>query len=140
MLTREENELLTRVGPGTPAGEMLRRYWLPIAFINELKGKPLRRRILGEDLVLFRDEQNRLGLLALRWNSVISRVAGCAAATMAGFTTSMGEFWKRRVSPPTVPSDNVFVTRPTRLKSWAGSFLPILARSLPRCRRDSMCW
>jgi len=66
MLTREENELLTRVGPGTPAGEMLRRYWLPIAFINELKEKPLRRRILGEDLVLFRDEQNRLGLLALR--------------------------------------------------------------------------
>jgi 5,5'-dehydrodivanillate O-demethylase len=66
MLSREENELLTRVGPGTPAGEMLRRYWLPIAFINELKGRPLRRRILGEDLVLFRDEQNRLGLLALR--------------------------------------------------------------------------
>src|SRR5262245_66408566 len=66
MLTREENELLTRVGPGTPAGEMLRRYWLPIAFINELKEKPLRRRILGEDLVLFRDDQNRLGLLKLR--------------------------------------------------------------------------
>ena len=61
MLTKEENESLTRVGPGTPAGEMLRRYWLPIAFINELKGRPLRRRILGEDLVLFRDEQNRLG-------------------------------------------------------------------------------
>ena len=66
MLTKEENESLTRVGPGTPAGEMLRRYWLPIAFVNELRGRPLRRRILGEDLVLFRDEQNRLGLLALR--------------------------------------------------------------------------
>ena len=63
MLTREENESLTRVGPGTPAGEMLRRYWLPLAFIDELKGMPLRRRILGEDLVLFRDEQHRLGLL-----------------------------------------------------------------------------
>jgi 5,5'-dehydrodivanillate O-demethylase len=66
MLTKEENESLTRVGPGTPAGEMLRRYWHPIAFVNELKARPLRRRILGEDLVLFRDEQNRLGLLALR--------------------------------------------------------------------------
>ena len=38
MLTKEENESLTRVGPGTPAGEMLRRYWHPIAFITELKG------------------------------------------------------------------------------------------------------
>jgi 5,5'-dehydrodivanillate O-demethylase len=66
MLSREENDLLTRVGAGTPAGEMLRRYWHPIAFINELKKRPLRRRLLGEDLVLFRDDRGRLGLLALR--------------------------------------------------------------------------
>jgi len=66
MLSREENDLLTRVGPGTPAGEMLRRYWHPIAFINELKKRPLRRRLLGEDLVVFRDDRGRLGLLALR--------------------------------------------------------------------------
>ena len=66
MLSREENEFLTRVGPGTPAGEMLRRYWHPIGFAEELKGRPKRRRILGEDLVLFRDDQGRPGLLALR--------------------------------------------------------------------------
>jgi 5,5'-dehydrodivanillate O-demethylase oxygenase subunit len=66
MLSREENDLLTRVGPGTPAGEMLRRYWHPIGFINELKKRPLRRRLLGEDLVLFLDDRARLGLLALR--------------------------------------------------------------------------
>jgi 5,5'-dehydrodivanillate O-demethylase len=66
MLSAEENNLLTRVGPGTPAGEMLRRYWHPIAFINELKKRPLRRKLLAEDLVLFRDDQSRLGLLALR--------------------------------------------------------------------------
>jgi len=65
-LSREENEMLTRVGPGTPGGEMLRRYWHPIAFLSELKGKPLRRRILGEDLVLFRDDRGRIGLLTLR--------------------------------------------------------------------------
>ena len=65
-LSHEENETLTRVGPGTPGGEMLRRYWHPIAFINELKEKPLRRRILGEDLVLFRDDRGRVGLLTLR--------------------------------------------------------------------------
>jgi 5,5'-dehydrodivanillate O-demethylase oxygenase subunit len=66
MLSQEENELLTRVGPRTPAGEMLRRYWHPIALINELQKRPLRRRLLGEDLVLFRDDRGRLGLLALR--------------------------------------------------------------------------
>ena len=55
-LSLEENEMLTRVGPGTPGGEMLRRYWHPIAFIEELKDRPVRRRLLGEDLVLFRTE------------------------------------------------------------------------------------
>jgi 5,5'-dehydrodivanillate O-demethylase len=65
-LSHEENEMLTRVGPGTPGGEMLRRYWHPIAFLSELRGKPLRRRILGEDLVLFRDDRGRVGLLTLR--------------------------------------------------------------------------
>ncbi|HEY7165948.1 MAG TPA: Rieske 2Fe-2S domain-containing protein [Candidatus Binatia bacterium] len=65
-LSSEENETLTRVGRGTPGGEMLRRYWHPIAFSDELRNKPIRRRILGEDLVLFRDEQHRVGLLGLR--------------------------------------------------------------------------
>ncbi|HEY3305731.1 MAG TPA: Rieske 2Fe-2S domain-containing protein, partial [Candidatus Binatia bacterium] len=65
MLTQEENELLTRVGPGTPAGELLRRYWLPVAPACELTDeKPtLHARILGEDLVLFRDRTGRVGLL-----------------------------------------------------------------------------
>jgi phenylpropionate dioxygenase-like ring-hydroxylating dioxygenase large terminal subunit len=65
-LSKEENETLTRVGPGTAAGEMLRRYWQPIAFDAELRDKPKRRRILGEDLVMFRDDQGRVGVLALR--------------------------------------------------------------------------
>lgn len=67
MLTQEENELLTRVGPGTPAGELLRRYWQPAALTEELPmgGPPLPVRLLGEDLVLFRDEQGRTGLLGL---------------------------------------------------------------------------
>ncbi len=64
-LSREENEMLTRVGKGTPGGEMLRRYWHPIGFTNELKNRPVKRRLLGEDLVLFRDDQGRAGLLAL---------------------------------------------------------------------------
>lgn len=64
-LSSEENETLTRVGPGTPGGDMLRRYWHPIAFSSELKRRPKRRGILGEDLVLFRDDRGRVGLLGL---------------------------------------------------------------------------
>jgi 5,5'-dehydrodivanillate O-demethylase len=65
-LSFEENEMLTRVGPGTPGGEMLRRYWHPIGFAKELKDRPKRRRVLGEDFVLFRDERGKLGLIGLR--------------------------------------------------------------------------
>lgn len=59
-----ENEMLTKVGPGTPAGETLRRYWLPVGFSHETKSDtPRLVRWLGEDLVLFRDEFGRVGLI-----------------------------------------------------------------------------
>jgi phenylpropionate dioxygenase-like ring-hydroxylating dioxygenase large terminal subunit len=64
MISAEQNELMTRVGPGTPAGKLLRNYWQPVALVDELQGerpvKPVR--LLGEDLVLFKSE-NRYGLL-----------------------------------------------------------------------------
>ena len=65
MLSTEQNERLTRVGPGTPGGHLLRQYWQPVALLEELDSpRPLRRvRLLGQDLVLFRDDQGRLGLL-----------------------------------------------------------------------------
>ena len=55
--TREENETLTRVGPATPMGSVMRQYWIPVvptAHLNEAGGRPMRVRLLGEDLVLFR--------------------------------------------------------------------------------------
>ena len=61
--TKEENEILTRVGPGTPMGELLRRYWWPVAMSDLLKEKPTSIRLLGEDLVLFRDGQGRAGVV-----------------------------------------------------------------------------
>ena len=66
MLNREENEMFTRVGPGTPAGSLLRRYWHPIGPAEEITAeKPKKRlKILGEELVLFRDAQGRHGLVA----------------------------------------------------------------------------
>ena len=64
--TREENELLTRVGPGTLMGDLFRQYWIPV-LAPELLGVPggeLRRiRLLGEDLVLFRTRRGQLGLV-----------------------------------------------------------------------------
>ncbi|MGE5539330.1 MAG: Rieske 2Fe-2S domain-containing protein [Gemmatimonas sp.] len=65
MTTREENELLTRTGPGTPGGEWMRQYWHPVAVADELPlgGRPVPVRILSEDLVLFRDEFGALGLI-----------------------------------------------------------------------------
>jgi 5,5'-dehydrodivanillate O-demethylase len=65
MLTREENETLTRVGRGTPAGELLRRYWQPVAAAGELTDeKPIKAvKLLGEELVVYRDKKGRYGLV-----------------------------------------------------------------------------
>ncbi|MCZ6626384.1 MAG: Rieske 2Fe-2S domain-containing protein [Deltaproteobacteria bacterium] len=68
MLTKEQNERLTRIGPGTPAGELLRRYWHPVSIAAELTEKEPTKcvRVLGEDLVLFRDKKENVGLVADR--------------------------------------------------------------------------
>jgi nitrite reductase/ring-hydroxylating ferredoxin subunit len=60
-----EDQELTRVGPGTPCGEYLRRFWQPIILSSELGELPRRIRILGEDLVVFRDKRGVIGLLEL---------------------------------------------------------------------------
>ena len=65
MLSAEQNDLLTRTGAGTPAGKLMRCYWQPAALVDELSDnralKPVR--LLGESLVLFRDDNGRYGLL-----------------------------------------------------------------------------
>ena len=60
---QQTNKLLTEVGPGTQMGELMRRYWHPVAISSELTDLPRMVKILGEDLVLFRDRQGRAGLL-----------------------------------------------------------------------------
>jgi phthalate 4,5-dioxygenase len=67
MLTREQNELITRTGPGTAMGETLRRYWMPAftsAELAEVDGAPIRVKLLSEDLVAFRDSEGSVGLVA----------------------------------------------------------------------------
>ncbi|HVV18948.1 MAG TPA: Rieske 2Fe-2S domain-containing protein, partial [Pseudonocardiaceae bacterium] len=66
MLSEENNEILTRVGPGTPMGELLRRYWTPALMsleIPEPDSPPVRTRLLGENLVAFRDTDGKVGLV-----------------------------------------------------------------------------
>ncbi|MSQ09958.1 MAG: aromatic ring-hydroxylating dioxygenase subunit alpha [Dehalococcoidia bacterium] len=67
MLTTQDNELLTRVGPGTPMGNVLREYWLPLMLSSELPepdAEPKRVRLLGEDLIAFRNTSDEVGLVA----------------------------------------------------------------------------
>lgn len=66
MLSRQDNEALTRVGPDQPLGRLLRRYWIPAAMSEEIAvpgGSPVRVGLLGEKLVAYRDPQGRVGLV-----------------------------------------------------------------------------
>src|SRR6266850_4529753 len=66
MLSKEDNERLTRVGDGTPMGNVFRRYWLPVLLSSELPeadGAPVRVRLLGENLIAFRVTSGRVGLI-----------------------------------------------------------------------------
>ena len=66
MLTPQENDLLCRVEAGAPMGQLMRRHWLPVCLLEEVAvpdGAPVRARVLGEDLVVFRDSDGRVGVL-----------------------------------------------------------------------------
>src|SRR5712692_112234 len=66
MLSKEDNELVTNTDPGTPMGELFRRFWIPGALSDELPGPdclPVKLKILNEDLIAFRDSNGRVGLV-----------------------------------------------------------------------------
>src|ERR1051325_2070868 len=66
MLPKEDNEVLTRVGPGTVMGDALRQYWMPVFQSDQLPEPdcaPKRVRLLGEDLIAFRDTSGRVGMI-----------------------------------------------------------------------------
>jgi phthalate 4,5-dioxygenase len=66
MLTKEDNELICRTGPGTPMGELFRRFWLPAVQTEEIPetdSEPLRIRMLSEDLIAFRDTSGKVGIV-----------------------------------------------------------------------------
>ena len=128
MLTREHNERLTRVGPGTPMGELLRRYWHPVATTAQLKDEPvLAVTLLGENLALYRTDSGQLGLVAQRCPHRGASLAygipeeaglrcpyhGWPSTRAAGATSS-------RPSRPRAPSRTASRSRPTRSRGWAG--------------------
>jgi phthalate 4,5-dioxygenase oxygenase subunit len=66
MITPEENDLLCRVENSAPMGQLMRQHWVPICLLEEVAepdGTPVKARILGEDLVVFRDSDGRVGVL-----------------------------------------------------------------------------
>src|SRR5579862_1070796 len=95
--SQADNKILTEVGPGTPMGDLMRRYWFPALRADELPAPdcpPVRVQLLGEKLVAFRDSEDRIGLIdefcAHRASppglGAMSN-AGCAALITAGNTT-----------------------------------------------------
>lgn len=96
---------LTRVGAGTPMGELLRRYWHPIGLARDANATPRKVRVLGEDLILFRDLAGRPGLLdpaaciaGRHCITAASRIAGFVAATTDGCSTRPAIVSSSRVS------------------------------------------
>ncbi len=66
MMTHEENELLCRVEGDAPMGRLMRRHWMPICLVEEVSepdGTPVKARAFGEDLVVFRDSDGRVGVM-----------------------------------------------------------------------------
>ena len=96
MLTQEMNDRITRVGPGTPMGELMRRYWHPIAGSVQMNAdNPTKEiRLLGEDLVLYRDASGTVGLIEpscahrkANLSTASRRPRASAAPTTAGYST-----------------------------------------------------
>ena len=99
MTTKAENERLTQIGPDTPMGHLLRRYWQVVGTESELAKEPVQKvRLLGEDLTLFRTEKGRIRprsttdarIAACRSNTAFPRIAACAAPITAGLFDPKG--------------------------------------------------
>jgi phthalate 4,5-dioxygenase oxygenase subunit len=124
MLTAEENELLAHVGPGTPTGEMMRRFWIPALLAEEVAepdGTPVRVRLLGENFVAFRDS---VGTVALVDEACPHRRASLALGrNEAGGLRCIYHGWKfgtdgRCSDMPTEPGDSAFKEK-IRVRSYA---------------------
>ena len=151
MLSDEQNRTLTQVGPGTLMGELLRRYWMPIAAVAELDDKPMKPvRLLGEDLVLYRDQA---AAIMASWTGTArtaaptcptagSRTAACAATTTAGCGIDTGKCLEQpfeETAHPEARFKDRVGSRPTRSRPRPALCGPTWGRRRHRsCRRGSL--
>jgi nitrite reductase/ring-hydroxylating ferredoxin subunit len=148
MLSAEENPNLTQVGPGTPCGEMLRRYWWPVAVSADVGASPIVVTLLGEQAVLFRDGSDALGLLdkhcthrgaSLEFGRVEKEGLRCCyhgwLYNRAGGTVLISLASRWRVISKTVFNRNPF--RCGRSQAWS---LPISAHYRHRAFRNPTCF
>jgi 5,5'-dehydrodivanillate O-demethylase len=147
MLSQDRNERLTQVGPGTPCGELLRRYWIPVAPLAQLLEDPVRKvRVLGEDLVLYRDRSGGLGLIGerclhraveLRWG--IPDECGLRCPYHGWLYGADG----RCLDQPLEAPDSSFKERlritAYRCRSWADWYSPTWGPRLRPCCRCGTC-
>jgi phenylpropionate dioxygenase-like ring-hydroxylating dioxygenase large terminal subunit len=122
-----DDSLITQVGPGTPGGEYLRRYWHPFLLASELKDLPVPVRLLGEDLVVFRDGSGQLGLLhrhcihrgtSLEYGIVAERGIRCC---YHGWHFDVdGTVLDTPAEPPTSRIKSNFVQGAYRVHEWQG--------------------
>ena len=147
MLTAEENEMLTRVGPGTPAGELLRRYWHPVAIAADLTPENPTKfvRILGENLVLFVTPKGEAGLLhdrcshrgaSLSYGRVEER--GLACAYHGWLYDPKGNCLETPAEPPTVSFASPSNIKLIQCKNSPGCTGPISDLSPPRSFQNMM--
>jgi len=131
MLTSADNERLTRVSPGTPAGELFRRYWQPVLLSEELPerdGAPVRVRVLGEDLIAFRDTNGDVGLVDAfcphrRAPMFFGRNEECGLRCV--YHGWKFDRYGTCVDMPSEPSDSLFKTKVTIIAypTWEGGRL-----------------
>lgn len=121
MLSKEQNEALTRVGPGTPMGELLRRYWYPVAFQKDLDEWPIKKvRLLGEDFALWKTAQGGYGVVQERCpHRSASLVYGVVEeeGIRCGYHGWLFDNTGTCLDQPAEPENSVFKTK---IKAFAG--------------------
>ena len=133
MLTHEENDLLCRVEGKAPMGQLMRRHWTPVCLIEEVTepdGTPVKARVFGEDLVVFRDTEGRVGVMDeycphRRVSLVFGRNENCGLRCLYhGWKMDVEGNIVERVSEPVIPISSTNAAPPKHLayptKEWGG--------------------
>jgi len=133
MLTQEENDLLCRVEGKALMGQLMRRHWTPVCLIEEVSepdGTPVKAKVFGEDLVVFRDTNGRVGVMDeycphRRVSLVFGRNENCGLRCLYhGWKMDVDGNIVERVSEPVIPITNLNAAPPKHLayptKEWGG--------------------